>query len=101
MPPPVQSEQTIARWMIHGFVWSLLVAILALGVLTLSFGVPARLGMQPAIVLSVCLLFFCVAMFFARRRFQRSRDLKFGIFVSGLFCLVTGFLGMGYAGSLG
>ena len=87
--------------MIYGFVWSVAVSTVGFAVLVYIFGVPARLGIQSAVILLVCFLGFYLMMFFVRKHFQRSRDLRFGIFVTGLFYLVTGLLGMWYAGRLG
>ena len=101
MPPPSQSEQTLTRWMIPGFVCSLLISTVGLVVLVLGFGVPVRLGIQPATVLLLCLVIYYLMMFFERRHFQRSRDLRLGILVTGLFYLVTGELGMRYGVRLG
>src|SRR4029078_482920 len=101
MTSAARSAQTLARWMIYGFVWSVAVSTVGFAVLVYIFGVPARLGIQSAVILLVCFLGFYLMMFFVRQHFQRSRHLRFGIFVTGLFYLVTGLLGMWYAGRLG
>jgi hypothetical protein len=75
--------------------------LLAVMLLHIGFGVPWRGVYAPAIIFTVIYAFFCVGMFWVRKQFYRSRDLRLGVCITGIYTLVTVLIGMWYAGELG
>ena len=81
-------------------------SVVALGVLCFvilhtGFGVPRSRAYVPAIILTAIYALLCIGMFWARKQFDESRDLRLGAGLFGLYCLITGQVGMWYAGVLG
>jgi ABC-type Mn2+/Zn2+ transport system permease subunit len=75
--------------------------VLGVVILHTGFGVPWRRAYVPAIIFMVIYMVLCVGMFWARKQFDRSRDLRLGVSLFGMFGLVTGLVGMWYAGDRG
>ena len=75
--------------------------VLGVVILHTGFRVPRRRAFVPAIIFMATYALFSIGMFWVRKEFDRSRDLRLGVCISGIYSLVTVLVGMWYAGDLG
>ena len=75
--------------------------VLGVVILHTGFRVPRRGAFVPAIIFMATYALFSIGMFWVRKQFDRSRDLRLGVCISGIYSLVTVLVGMWYAGDLG
>jgi hypothetical protein len=98
---PVNIEERFSRWLAIGVLSLLGIGLLAVAILHTSLGAPWA-GVLRAVTLLVTIqLVLYVAMYWVRKRFKQTHDLRTGIMVFGLYCLLFGLAGMHYAGQLG
>ena len=93
--------ETFSRWMWQGVLLLTGIGVIAGVVVHVSFGVPpSRLAIPIAALLAVQIAFYA-AMFAARKRYQRTRDLRAGFIAAGIYGLFIALAGMYFAGRLG
>ena len=77
------------------------VGIVAAFVLRLSLGLSlAKLSIPIAVLVGIQVVFY-VGMYAVRIRYRRTRDLRTGFIVGGMYALFVVLAGMHYAGQLG
>lgn len=97
----MNSENSLSRWLMAGV--PAVVVLGVLGVIALHIGAKAPwiTAIPPVIVLLALFSVLYVVMYWVRKQFHRSHDLRLGILAFGIFGLVTGLVGMRSAGQLG
>jgi hypothetical protein len=95
------SRESFARWLMAGIVWCSALGLLGAIVLHTYSKAPWRTTTEPVVVMSLILLAWYLLMFWARRQFKRSHDLRIGTVVTGLFVMAEGVGCFRYAGKLG
>ena len=70
-------------------------------ILRTGFGVPWRRTYAPSIVFLAIYTVFCIGMFWGRKQFDKKGDLRLAVGLFGICSLVTGLVGMWFAGRLG
>jgi hypothetical protein len=97
----MNKEERFSRWLSVGVLSLLGVGLLAGVILHMKFGVAWASALWAVTVLLTIQLALYVAMYWVRRRFRQTHDLRGGIIIFGLYCLIFGLAGMHYAGELG
>jgi uncharacterized membrane protein len=96
-----QIKGRLAQWMGTGIFFFLGGSVLLALILHFEFRLSmARLAV-PLTILVLIQLRFCSAIYWFRKRFDRTHDLRIGYVIFGLYTLVMCLTGMYYAGNLG
>ena len=98
---PTSDQMSLSWWVARVFPSIIASGVLGVVILHTGFKVPWRRAYVPAIIFMTTYALFSVGMFWVRKQFDRSRDLRLGACVSGIYSLVTVLVGMWYAGDLG
>ena len=98
---PTSDQMSLSWWLARVSPPIIASGVLGVVILHTGFGVPWRRAYVPAIVFMATYALFGIGMFWARKQFDRSRDLRLGVCISGIYSLVTVLVGMWYAGDLG
>jgi hypothetical protein len=96
----MNNKQSFSRWLAVGLLWLLGIGILGAVILRTAFGLPWSSVSQVIAVLVMIQLGCYIAMYWVRQRFRQTHDLRSGIIIFGLYCLIFGLAGMHYAGKL-
>jgi hypothetical protein len=95
------ANETLSRWVCQGAPLLIGVGIVGAFGLHLSFGLPfARLAFPIAVLVGIQMLFF-IGMYGARKRYQRTGDLRTAALVLPAYGLCIVLAGMHFAGQLG
>jgi hypothetical protein len=95
------SRESFARWLMAGIVWCSSLGVLGAIVLHAYSKVPWSTTTEPVVVMSLILLAWYLLMFWARRQFKRSHNLRMGTVATGLCVMAEGIGCFRYAGKLG
>jgi hypothetical protein len=97
----ISTRETFSRWLLKGMPLLIGIGILGGFALRMGFALPiARLAPPIAVLVTIQAGFF-IGMYGIRKRYERSRDLRAGVILTGMYCLLIGLVGMYYAGQLG
>ena len=98
---PTSDQMSLSWWVARVSPSIIASGVLGVAILHTGFGVPWRRAYVPAIIFMTTYALFSIGMFWVRKQFDRSRDLRLGVCISGIYTLVTVLVGMWYAGDLG
>jgi hypothetical protein len=98
---PTSDRINLSWWLVRVSPSIIASGVLGAIILHSGFGVPWRSAYAPAIIFMAIYTVLCVGMFWAREQFDKSRDLRLGVGLFGMFGLVTGLVGMWCAGDRG
>jgi len=93
----IGGKETFSRWLLVGIPLLLTVGVFAAVALHVAFGVPASSSTWAAAVLIFVQFSLYVPMYWIRRQFRKTQDLRFALVVFGIYCLVMGFVVIHYA----
>jgi hypothetical protein len=96
-----QVNGPFAQWTGTGIFFFLGSSVLLAPILHFEFRLPISRLLIPITVLVLIQLGFCAAIYWFRKQFDQTHDLRMGVVIFGLYALVTCLTGMYYAGRLG
>jgi hypothetical protein len=97
----LSTDQTFSRWILTGLPLLTGIGIVGGFALRLGFGLPVSRVALPLMVLVAIQAAFFLGMYGIRKRYKQSQDLRAGVILTGVYCLLVGLVGMYYAGQLG
>jgi hypothetical protein len=96
-----RTNESGSRWVCQGVPLIIGIGVAVTFVLRSSFGLPVAKLALPVSVLVVIQSVFYVSMFAVRQRYRRTRDMRTGVFVTGMYGLCIVLTAMYYASELG
>lgn len=97
----MNSEISLSRWLMAGVPSAAVLGVLGVVVLHMGAKIPWNVAILPVVVLLAVFTALYIVMYWVRKQFRHSHDLRLGVLAFGIFGLVTGLIGMRYAGQLG
>ncbi len=94
-------SESFSRSIATGVLFFLGIGLLAGLILRAGFGLPLIMVVVPITVLTTIQTAFLIVMYWVRQRYKQTRDLRVGVVVAGIYCLLLGLAGMYYAAQLG
>ena len=94
-------SESFSRWIAIGVLLFAGIGLLAGFILRAGFGLPLIRVVVPIAVLTTIQMAFFIVMYWVRQRYKQTRDLRVGVVVAGIYCLLLGLVGMYYAAHLG
>jgi hypothetical protein len=98
---PVSDRESFARWLRNGVPGFLAVALFVAIVVHVTIRGPWSRIVVPCAVLVAIQLALYISMYWIRKRFQHTHNLRLGVLVFGSYCLVMGLMALRYAAQLG
>jgi len=98
---PVSDRTSLSRWLFAGTPSAVALGVLGMAVMHAGFKIPWKAAMAPVAALVGIEIAYYIAMYWIRNQFLRTRDLRIGVMVGGIFCLVLVLIGLRYAEKLG
>lgn len=94
-------DNGFSRWLVAGLPSAAVLGVLSVLVLHVGAKIRWKVAIPPVIVLVSSFAALYIVMYWVRRQFRQSHDLRPAVLAFGIFSLVTGLIGMKYAEQLG